>query len=279
MRKREDLDELLRSLRTPFRNTAEESWQGIQNKIAQGPRKSNRGNGGMWWAVAASLAILVMIGWWSQKPEADIQEFTTGQIEAPLRIELPDGSIAWLNDNSQLRFDAAQFGESRKIELQGQAYFEVKKTKAEFVVSTHEGSVQVLGTTFDVMALNELFEVSCFSGKVAVSNPLSAVTLSPGQTAVAISTGRLTQSENQTEGPKWLDGEYNYFDKPILRVLTDVEQQYEVKIKLEADSDRTFTGYFSEEFSLEETLEIICRPMGFVFTVKDKNVHITNAPK
>lgn len=277
MRKKEDLDELLRSLRTPFRYSQEESWRGIQDKIAGGPRISDQGSGRKWWAVAAAVAVLALTAWWLQTPEADFQEFTTGQIETPLRIDLPDGSTAWLNDNSSLSYDAANFSTNRKIELQGLAYFEVKKSSAAFVVSTVQGIVQVLGTSFDVIAVSELFEVSCFSGNVAVNNPLSEVTLGPGQTAAAGSDGRLAETESSFDGPKWMDGEYNYSDKPIQRVLADVERQYDVKITFEAGTERTFTGYFSEEFTLEETLEIICRPMGFVFSVEEKDVRITNA--
>lgn len=279
MKNKEELEKQLRSLRTPFSKPAEESWNEVQERIASGTYRKSLGRMPYWVATAAAVALLVGVAWWFQSPTADMREFATGALTAPQRFELPDGSVVMLNDHSRLSYDAAGFDKSRAVHLEGQASFDVKKSGADFTVTTTGGTVAVLGTVFDVLSTANWFEVACYSGKVAVTNDVSGITLSPGKATYTGADGRLADGNADAESPLWADGEFSYQDKPLERVLADVERQYEVKINCAAASGRTFTGYFSEEFSLEETLEIICRPMGLTFEVKDKTVEITTALK
>jgi len=279
MKKEEAFERHLRSLRTPFPKPAEESWKGVQQRIAAGTYRKSPVRLPYWVAAAAAVALLVSVAWWYQSPESEQREFATGALTTPQRIELPDGSVVVLNDHSRLSYNAGGFDKSRAVRLEGQASFDVKKSGADFTVTTSSGSVAVLGTVFDVLSTDNWFEVACYSGKVAVTNDVSGVTLSPGKATFTGPDGKLTAVPLDSDTPLWADGEFSYQDKPLERVLADVERQYEVKISHTLATGRTFTGYFSEEFALEETLEIICRPMGLTFVVKGKAVEITTPLK
>ena len=66
-------------------------------------------------------------------------------------VTLPDGSVAWLNTNSKLTYPEKFSDKYRKVKLEGEGYFKVKKNEqAPFFVETNQMTVNVLGTSFDV---------------------------------------------------------------------------------------------------------------------------------
>lgn len=86
-------------------------------------------------------------------------------------IVLSDGSKVWLNTNSTIRFPRKFKELERKIELEGEAFFEVvKNSEKPFVVKTHNSTTRVLGTSFNVNSSEELTTVSVQTGKVEVSD-------------------------------------------------------------------------------------------------------------
>lgn len=107
-----------------------------------------------------------------------------------VKIELPDGTIAWLSPCSRLRF-AASFNESdRKIELDGATYFDVAKNPEKpFVVSAKGYRIRVLGTKFNISAYknSKEFETDLVEGCVHIYDPAdirNEVFLQPKEKAV-----------------------------------------------------------------------------------------------
>ncbi len=102
-------------------------------------------------------------------------------------IMLPDGSKIWLNNNSKIIYPKKFNGRERKVELIGEAYFEIKKNyKIPFIVRTSDVSIKVLGTKFNVSAYpnDKFIETTLISGKVTVNsneNPEIENVLNPGE--------------------------------------------------------------------------------------------------
>jgi len=72
------------------------------------------------------------------------------------RLELADGTHVWLNAASSIRYPTAFAGKERRVEITGEAYFEVAKNKAmPFIVKVNNSEVRVYGTHFNVMAYND----------------------------------------------------------------------------------------------------------------------------
>ena len=76
------------------------------------------------------------------------------EINAPegARVEffLPDSTSGWLNSGSKLKYPSV-FEQHRKVQLTGEAYFEVKQmVQSDFVVSVPDLDVKVLGTKFNI---------------------------------------------------------------------------------------------------------------------------------
>ncbi|MDP4820086.1 MAG: FecR family protein, partial [Saprospiraceae bacterium] len=115
-------------------------------------------------AVAASMAVLLIARFLLTDDALSIQT-TIGE---SLVYTLPDGSTVTLNALSSVRFDPDGWSENRSLELQGEAYFEVRKGSS-FEVLTPDGTITVLGTAFNVFAREGAFKVVCFEGKVRVA--------------------------------------------------------------------------------------------------------------
>jgi ferric-dicitrate binding protein FerR (iron transport regulator) len=79
-------------------------------------------------------------------------------------VELPDGSIAYLNNNSSIEFDR-NFGQ-RIVKQDGEVFFDVRKGDSPFIVKTELGEIQVLGTKFNVRSDNNELEVEVQEGTV-----------------------------------------------------------------------------------------------------------------
>lgn len=101
-------------------------------------------------------------------------------------VTLPDGSIAWLNTNSKLTYPEKFSDKYRKVKLEGEGYFEVKKNKqAPFFVETNQMTANVLGTNFDVKDYADKMnsEATLLTGQIEIhlpDNPKS-IPLKPNQ--------------------------------------------------------------------------------------------------
>lgn len=105
------------------------------------------------------------------------------------KILLADGSEVWLNAESKITFPIAFAGESREVNLEGEAYFEVAQHKGKpFSVVTSKEEVEVLGTHFNVSAYgdDEFSTVALLEGGVKVSLPSSTAFkfLNPGEQSI-----------------------------------------------------------------------------------------------
>ena len=93
---------------------------------------------------------------------------------------LADGTKVWLNSRSKLKFPDRFQKDARKVELDGEGYFEVThQEEAPFTVHTSKYDVKVLGTEFNVKAYKdkEQFETSLLKGSVEVSNANKSQTI------------------------------------------------------------------------------------------------------
>ncbi|GAB4010114.1 hypothetical protein GCM10028808_20270 [Spirosoma migulaei] len=161
------------------------------------------------------------------------------------RHQLPDGSLVWLNPDTELRYTAGAFSKtSREVSLEGEAFFDVTKDPTRpFLVKSHALLVKVLGTSFNVKSTPDQsrFEVSVVTGKVSVSIPdrkgqEKAVLLLPRQQAVfEASSGQLTSTEipkTQEQVNTWQPVSLTFDDEPLSEVMKRLEKKYGVTIQL-----------------------------------------------
>jgi ferric-dicitrate binding protein FerR (iron transport regulator) len=179
------------------------------------------------------------------------------------RLMLPDGSKVWLDAASSLRFPTSFTGKDRQVELTGQAYFEiVKDTRKPFRVKVNELTVDVIGTSFNIMAYGDepSVKTSLIQGAVQVRQGSSVMTLFPGQQASATMKAgvELVRDADMEEAVAWKDGSF-YFNKAgIEAVMRQIGRWYNVNVVYEGvKTVNSFTGVISRNTSLADVLKIL----------------------
>ncbi|MBV8252002.1 MAG: FecR domain-containing protein [Chitinophaga sp.] len=181
-------------------------------------------------------------------------------------VILPDSSIVVLNINSQLRYPAS-FDGSRSVELNGEAFFDVKKnSNASFIVKASHLNVQVLGTSFIVSDASayKLASIGVKTGRVQISVPggqkeLSPI-LSPHQQFTYIVRDRNGKIEkNIPVNTEWTSQLLVFRNTPLSEVFAAIAESMHVKIVSNNHeiNKRTFTGSFLKEDNLSEMLKIL----------------------
>lgn len=180
------------------------------------------------------------------------------------QLILPDGSHVWLNAASSIRYPAAFTGKERKVEMTGEAYFEVAKNVAQpFRVKIGEAQVEVLGTHFDIMAYEEesAVKTTLLEGAVKVTRANASHLLKPGQQAQLNKNGNgITVIDDAPidETVAWKNGMF-YFNRASLKtVMGEIARWYDVKVVYEGEvPDMEFGGKISRNSNLSETLKIL----------------------
>ncbi|WP_378182555.1 FecR family protein [Aquimarina sp. SS2-1] len=184
-------------------------------------------------------------------------------------IELPDSSIVTLNSLSEIRYSEKNWDQNRKINLDGEAFFEVAKG-AKFDVVTSTGTVSVLGTKFNVKQREDYFEVKCFEGVVQVKHQKKTKKLIAGDT-YRLLKGVITFDKTTLQKPQWTKNISSFKAVPLREVLKELERQYNIKITIDSkESERLFTGGFIHD-NLENALTSITEPLDLMYSLKASN--------
>ena len=243
------------------------------------------------WRYAAVVAIIIAVGcisYW--QGEVNVKDtFADISVEAPLgsktKLYLPDGTLVWLNAGSRMTYSQGFGVDNRKVELEGEGYFEVKRNeKIPFFVKTKDLQLQVLGTKFNFRDYPEDHEVvvSLLEGKVGLNNLLreeKEAVLSPDERAVLNkANGLLTVgSVTASNASQWTDG-YLFFDEELLPdIAKELERSYNVKIHIANDSLKTFRFYGNfvrREQNIQEVLEALASTEKMQYKIEERNITI-----
>ena len=177
-------------------------------------------------------------------------------------VNLPDGSIARLNAETEITFDSVNWQKSRTLQLAGEAWFEVKKSAVPFRVETGLGSVTALGTAFSVIARGAGLRVECFTGRVrAEAKSGNILEVAAGQKSELRPAGWSQPQPLGDVQPDFLRGESRFDNAPLRSVFDEMERHFLLKINLAPGLEtRLFSGGFAHENS-ELALRLVCEPM------------------
>ena len=243
------------------------------------------------WRYAAVVAIIIAVGcisYW--QGEVNVKDtFADISVEAPLgsktKLYLPDDTLVWLNAGSRMTYSQGFGVDNRKVELEGEGYFEVKRNeKIPFFVKTKDLQLQVLGTKFNFRDYPEDHEVvvSLLEGKVGLNNLLreeKEAVLSPDERAVLNKANGLLTVESVTasNASQWTDG-YLFFDEELLPdIAKELERSYNVKIHIANDSLKTFRFYGNfvrREQNIQEVLEALASTEKMQYKIEERNITI-----
>ena len=191
-------------------------------------------------------------------------------------ISLPDGSTVAVNADSKIAYNKATWDTKREVFLEGEAFFSVEKG-SNFKVLTDDGTVQVLGTSFNVYSRKDQFNVQCETGKVSVQTSGGVESILTPQQSVTVENGKhqvdsITETERRST---WRSGTFVYKATKIIEVASELERQFDVSIKMDKSLEGTkYTGSFQRS-SLETALTEVFYPVNLKFEIEGKNVNIT----
>lgn len=178
------------------------------------------------------------------------------------RIQLPDGSRVWLNAGSSLSYSSDFGSVNRRLQLEGEAFFEVKKdTRLPFEVVTDRMVVTALGTSFNVNAFHNSKKVALRTGKVKVQclgtpePSCSEIYLNPGEMASLNGDFEITKFHH-SDPFDWKDGRLTFHHASYNEVIDVLGRWYNVRIETtgKLDKEWDYSGTFENEV-LENVLE------------------------
>ncbi len=252
------------------KNSKDQVWKRIADQTQEQPVGAKRRvSRVVWLGLAASFLALVYF----VLPQNSLETINTSyaQIE---QITLPDGSLVYLNASSKVEFDRSNFLNDRKITLEGEAFFEVEKGSS-FEVNTSKGTIEVLGTSFNVLSRQSIFMVECETGRVRVTSGGFTETLNPKEKVIQENNHNIQKTVSLGERrSNWKEGVYHYNGQSLSFALEDLKTQFKVHISIDDQlAKERFTGSFKSN-DLEKALSEICWPFGLNFKIDGDTITI-----
>jgi ferric-dicitrate binding protein FerR (iron transport regulator) len=193
------------------------------------------------------------------------------------KVVLPDGTVAWLNAASTLRFPVAFTGNTRRVSLSGEGYFEVAhQPSAPFIVHADQSNtdIKVLGTRFDVLAYEDesMSKTTVLDGSVKVTaGNGSSGTLQKGQEAQSSRNGsvEVRQAADAAGAIAWTNDRIA-LNRNITDIMRDIARWYDVTVEYQGDmSGHSFGGSVPRDSSLSYVLNVL-ESTGSIHFTRDK---------
>ncbi len=195
-----------------------------------------------------------------------------------------DGTNVWLNSGSHFEYPSQFPGSSRKVYLEGEAYFEVAESSKPFVVRTKHMEVMATGTSFNVLAYpdDDMIQTTLVEGKVALyklrsdSRPLLLTKLEPNEKATYYIYSNknelsveLTDAEAYTA---WKNGKLIFNNDSFEEIVTKLSRWYNTDIRLIDPELKTYsyTATFTDE-TLLQVLELLENSAPITYTYHQRN--------
>ena len=177
------------------------------------------------------------------------------------QLVLADGTKVWLNAASSIKYPVVFNGNERRVELTGEAYFEVAHNKEKpFRVISNGQQVEVLGTHFNINAYRDenTVKTTLLEGSVKVSSAGKDKILKPGEQA-QLDGGNIRVAEvDVDEVVAWKNGFFYFKDDSIQEVMKELARWYDVDIKYDGVlPSREFSGEIPRNVNASQILDIL----------------------
>lgn len=178
------------------------------------------------------------------------------------RLQLEDGTKVWLNAASSLTYPAAFTGKDRRVEITGEAFFEVAKdqTRPFHVKVNDETEIEVLGTQFNINSYSNETSISTtlIEGSVQINNRNGKTRITPGQQAQVVTGAEEVKVLNNVNTRKitaWKDGVFNFENASLFEVMRQLERWYDIEVEYDKGvQNYEFFGKMDRDLSLQEVL-------------------------
>jgi transmembrane sensor len=275
-----------------FTPDVEAAWQKMQVKMKQDNSdikevKTSDNSFFLWSRIAALVVFAVGISFLFYSIYVN-NIFSTDTVFASgnevIQIDMPDGSVIWLNKNSSITYSNSYGETDRAVSLSGEAFFDVSKDEnLPFVITAAGTETRVLGTSFNINS-NEQVELNVYSGKVLFKpeneNDGKGEILTKSKKAVfsAADNSISVSEDNDPNLLSWKTKKLVFKQNTLEYILKTTGSYFGKELIMQGDiANCTFTGEF-ENPDLEEVLDVLSITLNLSFSeTKDKKIVISGA--
>lgn len=215
-----------------------------------------------------------------------LQTLAYNELEVPKKSEfmltLSDGTRVWLNSDSRFKYPTAFTGKDRRVQLEGEAYFEVSKREGKpFIVDMGENSVQVLGTSFNIKAYKSQAYISTtlVEGRVRLNTPGQSADLKPNEQGIInIKRNRITTtSVDVIQYIGWKNGRFVFDNQPLVDIMEAISRWYGIEVVFENEAARrvTFTGNIKRYDTLNKIINMLEMTQQIKFRKEGDTIYIS----
>jgi ferric-dicitrate binding protein FerR (iron transport regulator) len=195
-------------------------------------------------------------------------------------ITLVDGTQVWLNAASSITYPTSFVGKERKVEITGEAYFEVSKDASKkFIVASNGVSTEVLGTHFNVNAYSDeaIIRVTLLEGSVKVSRtqiPEFKI-IKPGEQAQIDDKIKVVNDVDVEQVMAWKNGRFEFGESTGLKeIMRQISRWYDIDIVYDGDISQDFGGSISRQVNISKVLEKFELTGRVHFKIEDKKITV-----
>jgi len=221
---------------------------------------------------------------YQQTPDRSSDRLAYNKVNVPrggeYQLTLSDGSKVHLNSMSSIRFPVQFAQNSRLVELEGEAYFEVSKTGQPFIVQTKGMKIEVLGTTFNVSAYaNEEYQTTLVIGSVKVQTedgnnrilkPSEQACITPGSNQINV------RNVDTAFYTSWIHGKINFKDQRLEDIMKTLSRWYDMDViyENEAVKDLRFGCYINRYNEITPLVKLLEHTGRITINVEGKTIKI-----
>jgi len=199
-------------------------------------------------------------------------------------LQLSDGTKVWLNSETKLRYPVQFIGKERKVELTGEAFFEVTRNeKVPFLVESGEQTVKVLGTEFNISSYkeNSMVYTTLVKGSVDVyikDKPENRQRLLPNEQSYTNRAERqiFKRKVSTYQYVAWKDGRFVFEDQNLGEIMNTLSKWYNVEVVFAREDLKNirFTGNLPRYSDFDEVLKMIGKTNEVKFMIENKIITI-----
>ena len=192
------------------------------------------------------------------------------------KMILPDGTKVYLNSSSAIRFSTDFNKTDRRVQLVGEAYFEVAHNEAlPFIVTFNKNEVEVLGTHFNISSYKNTSKTTLLEGAIKIRSGENQTILKPGDEA-DINNGDVKVAKVDTyKSIAWKEGMFYFHEDKMTDILDQVSRWYNVKIEYKGvPGTKKYSGDIRRQATLNQVLEMLNAVSGTRFALKDRTVTV-----
>lgn len=198
------------------------------------------------------------------------------------QVRLPDGTKVWLNAASMLKYPLNFGKKERRVELNGEGYFEVAENKSKpFRIKTDRQEVTVLGTHFNVNNYKDETNTTTtlLTGSISLLNLVSSekVILKPNDQGVLSGKTLNVQQVNAEDAIAWKNGEFLFNDEPLESIMRQISRWYDVEVEyIGINPTDRFGGSISRFENVSNVLEKLELTGGVHFKIHNRTIIVSH---